>query len=153
MALRHGECECVREDRLSRRLVTDGVQALTEQDPWHHPVRLRRDGETEVLDGPGGVAFVVQATTDNKTRAAKDIRAAFARHDGNLASTGAVSFQFLHAGQFLIPREAAAEEALLELAGLVAMVQFSLTRLVRSNDRREVIEGLKQRWQSFRGRG
>jgi hypothetical protein len=42
---------------------------------------------------------------------------------------------------------------LLELAGLVAVVQFSLTRLVRSNDRREVIEGLKQRWQSFRGRG
>jgi hypothetical protein len=42
---------------------------------------------------------------------------------------------------------------LLELAGLVTVVQFSLTRLVRSNDRREVIEGLKQRWQSFRGRG
>jgi hypothetical protein len=42
---------------------------------------------------------------------------------------------------------------LLELAGLVAVVQFSLTRLVRSNDRREVIEGLKQRWKSFRGRG
>ena len=42
---------------------------------------------------------------------------------------------------------------LLELAGLVAVVQFSLTRLVRSNDRREVIEGFKQRWQSFRGRG
>lgn len=42
---------------------------------------------------------------------------------------------------------------LLELAGLVAVVQFSLTRLVRSNDRREVIEGVKQRWQSFRGRG
>ncbi len=42
---------------------------------------------------------------------------------------------------------------LLELAGLVAVVQFSLTRLVRSNDRREVIEGVKQRWKSFRGRG
>lgn len=41
---------------------------------------------------------------------------------------------------------------LLELAGLVAVVQFSLTRLVRSQDRREVIGGLKQRWQSFRGR-
>ncbi len=41
---------------------------------------------------------------------------------------------------------------LLELAGLVAVLQFSLTRLVRSNDRREVIVGLKQRWQSFRGR-
>jgi len=66
--------------------------------------------------GPGGVAFVVQATTDNKTRAAKDIRAAFARHAGNLASTGAVSFQFLHAGQFLIAREKIAEDALMELA-------------------------------------
>jgi len=41
---------------------------------------------------------------------------------------------------------------LLELAGLVAVVQFSLTRLVRSHDRREVIEGVKQRWKSFRGR-
>ena len=66
--------------------------------------------------GPGGVAFNVQATTDNKTRAAKDIRAAFARHDGNLASTGAVSFQFLHAGQFLVAKEKIAEDALLEIA-------------------------------------
>lgn len=41
---------------------------------------------------------------------------------------------------------------LLELAGLVAVVQFSLSRLVRSNDRHEVIEGVKQRWKSFRGR-
>jgi YebC/PmpR family DNA-binding regulatory protein len=66
--------------------------------------------------GPGGVAFIVRATTDNKTRAAKDIRAAFARHDGNLASTGAVSFQFLHAGQFLVSQEKIGEDALLEIA-------------------------------------
>jgi YebC/PmpR family DNA-binding regulatory protein len=66
--------------------------------------------------GPGGVAFVVQATTDNKTRAAKDIRAAFARHDGNLASTGSVSFQFLHAGQFLVSSDKIAEDALMEIA-------------------------------------
>ena len=41
---------------------------------------------------------------------------------------------------------------LLELAGVVAVVQFSLSRLVRSADRQQVIGGLKQRWQSFRGR-
>ena len=41
---------------------------------------------------------------------------------------------------------------LLELAGLVVVVQFSLTRLVRSENRREVISGLMQRWKSFRGR-
>ncbi len=66
--------------------------------------------------GPGGVAFVAQATTDNRTRAAKDVRAAFARHGGNLASTGAVAFQFLHAGQFLVARGRATEDALMEIA-------------------------------------
>jgi YebC/PmpR family DNA-binding regulatory protein len=66
--------------------------------------------------GPGGVAFIVQATTDNKLRTAKDVRSAFARHGGNLASTGAVSFQFQHAGQFLISRERSTEDALMELA-------------------------------------
>lgn len=66
--------------------------------------------------GPGGVAFVVQATTDNKLRTAKDVRSAFSRHGGNLASTGAVSFQFLHAGQFLIGRAKATEDMLMEIA-------------------------------------
>jgi hypothetical protein len=42
---------------------------------------------------------------------------------------------------------------LLELAGLIAVVQFSLTRLVRSEERRSLIEGLTQRWKSFRGQG
>lgn len=66
--------------------------------------------------GPGGVAFMVKVTTDNKQRAAQDVRAAFARWGGNLASAGAVSFQFLHAGQFLISRDRATEDALMEIA-------------------------------------
>ncbi len=66
--------------------------------------------------GPGGVAFVVQCTTDNKVRAAKDVRAAFNQFGGNLAQSGAVAFQFLHAGQFLLTRERTTEEKLLEVA-------------------------------------
>jgi YebC/PmpR family DNA-binding regulatory protein len=66
--------------------------------------------------GPRGVAFVVQVTTDNKTRAAKEVRSAFARHGGNLAASGAVAFQFLHAGQFLIAKDKAAEDTLVEIA-------------------------------------
>ncbi|WP_438480567.1 YebC/PmpR family DNA-binding transcriptional regulator [Oleiharenicola lentus] len=66
--------------------------------------------------GPGGIAFVVQTTTDNKTRAAKDVRAAFNGLGGNLAQTGSVSFQFLHAGQFLITKDAVAEDKLMEVA-------------------------------------
>jgi YebC/PmpR family DNA-binding regulatory protein len=66
--------------------------------------------------GPGGVAFVVRVTTDNKQRAAQEVRSAFSRHGGNLASSGAVAFQFLHAGQFLIALGPITEDALLELA-------------------------------------
>jgi len=66
--------------------------------------------------GPGGVAFIVKAMTDNKTRTAQDVRSAFAKHGGNLAASGAVAFQFLHAGQFLISRERIAEDALMEIA-------------------------------------
>jgi len=66
--------------------------------------------------GPGGVAFIVKVTTDNKQRAAQEVRSAFTRCGGNLASTGAVSFQFLHAGQFLIGKGQTVEDALMEIA-------------------------------------
>jgi len=64
--------------------------------------------------GPGIVATIVKVTTDNKNRAAAEVRAVFTRFGGRLA--GAVAFQFLHAGQFLVSRQAATEDALLEAA-------------------------------------
>ncbi|RFC44485.1 MAG: Transcriptional and/or translational regulatory protein YebC/TACO1 [Verrucomicrobia bacterium] len=66
--------------------------------------------------GPGGVAFVVKVMTDNKTRTAQDVRAAFTRHGGSLASSGAVAFQFLHARQFLLTPDKTTEDALMEIA-------------------------------------
>ena len=66
--------------------------------------------------GPGGVGVIIKVTTDNKQRAAQDVRSALTRLGGNLASTGAVSFQFLHAGQFLIAKEKATEDKIMELA-------------------------------------
>lgn len=66
--------------------------------------------------GPGGVAVVVRVTTDNKNRAAADVRAAFLRFGGKLAGAGSVLFQFLHAGQFLVSREASTEDSVMEAA-------------------------------------
>ncbi|MGA3007890.1 MAG: YebC/PmpR family DNA-binding transcriptional regulator [Opitutaceae bacterium] len=66
--------------------------------------------------GPGGVAMIVQVTTDNKNRAASGIRSIFTRFGGNLAGAGAVAFQFQHLGQFLVAKEKANEDALMELA-------------------------------------
>ncbi len=66
--------------------------------------------------GPGGVAFVLKVTTDNKNRAAAELRSVFTKHGGNLAGSGAVMFQFLHAGQFLVAKENATEDRLMEVA-------------------------------------
>ncbi|HKB57547.1 MAG TPA: YebC/PmpR family DNA-binding transcriptional regulator [Lacunisphaera sp.] len=66
--------------------------------------------------GPSGVAFVVMATTDNKQRTAQEVRSIFSNHGGNLAQNGAVAFQFLHAGQFLLALDKVAEDRLMEVA-------------------------------------
>jgi len=65
---------------------------------------------------PGGVAMIVLVTTDNKNRAAADVRSVFTRFGGHLAVTGAVAFQFLHAGQFLVGKDQGTEEAVMEAA-------------------------------------
>src|ERR1700733_9230970 len=44
--------------------------------------------------GPGGVAVIVEALTDNRNRAASDIRSYFTKSGGNLGETGSVSFMF-----------------------------------------------------------
>src|SRR5216683_3327806 len=49
--------------------------------------------------GPGGVAVIVETLTDNRNRTAGEVRSAFTKNGGNLASTGAVSFMFTHVGE------------------------------------------------------
>ncbi len=66
--------------------------------------------------GPGGVAFIVKVTTDNKNRAASAVRSVFTRYGGNLAGAGAVAFNFAHAGQFLIAKDKTDEEKLMDVA-------------------------------------
>lgn len=53
--------------------------------------------------GPGGVAFIVEALTDNKNRTAGEVRSAFSKHGGNLGETGSVGFMFDHIGQIIYP--------------------------------------------------
>jgi YebC/PmpR family DNA-binding regulatory protein len=74
--------------------------------------------EEAIYEGyaPGGIALIVQVTTDNKNRAASEVRSVFTKHGGNLAGAGAVLFQFHHCGQFLIGKDKATEDALVELA-------------------------------------
>jgi len=74
--------------------------------------------EEVVYEGyaPGGVALIIEATTDNKNRTASDIRSLLSKNGGNLAGANAVAFQFNHVGQFLIGRDKIGEDELMELA-------------------------------------
>jgi len=51
--------------------------------------------------GPGGTAIIVESLTDNRNRAATDIRTAFAKNGGNMGEGGSVSYQFDHVGEIL----------------------------------------------------
>ncbi len=65
---------------------------------------------------PGGVAVIVDAATDNKNRTAADLRRIFTKNNGNLGTSGSVSYMFHKKGQITVPRDAIQEERLFELA-------------------------------------
>jgi YebC/PmpR family DNA-binding regulatory protein len=66
--------------------------------------------------GPGGVALIVEATTDNKNRTAADIRSIFAKNHGNLGGSGSVSYMFRRKGQITVGKTAVDEDRLVEVA-------------------------------------
>lgn len=66
--------------------------------------------------GPGGVAIIVEALTDNLNRTASDIRSLFSKHGGALGESNSVSFMFDRLGVIRYPAAAADAEAMLEAA-------------------------------------
>jgi YebC/PmpR family DNA-binding regulatory protein len=63
--------------------------------------------------GPGGVAILVECLTDNKNRAAAEVRLAFTKNSGNLADPGSVAYQFSRKGVIVVS-EGVAEDQVLE---------------------------------------
>jgi YebC/PmpR family DNA-binding regulatory protein len=66
--------------------------------------------------GPGGVALIVEALTDNRNRTATSVRTAFSKNGGNLGASGAVSHGFERKGLIEYPAGAGDEEKILEAA-------------------------------------
>lgn len=66
--------------------------------------------------GPGGVGIIVEASTDNKNRAASEIRSTFSKNGGNLGETGSVSFGFDQVGEIEYEASVGDEESVLEAA-------------------------------------
>jgi YebC/PmpR family DNA-binding regulatory protein len=66
--------------------------------------------------GPGGVAVLVEAMTDNKNRTVAEIRHIFSKHGGNLGENGCVSWIFEKKGSILLDKKSVSEDVLMEIA-------------------------------------
>lgn len=66
--------------------------------------------------GPGGVAIIVDALTDNRNRTASEVRSAFSKHGGSLGETNSVSFMFDRVGSVQYPGAVASADEMFEAA-------------------------------------
>jgi len=65
--------------------------------------------------GPGGVAVLLEISTDNRNRTVSEIRHAFGKNGGNMAEAGAVSWMFHKKGDIVIPKATAKEDDLMNI--------------------------------------
>jgi YebC/PmpR family DNA-binding regulatory protein len=93
------------------------------KDNIERAIKKSQGGDTENYDeiryegyGPGGVAIIVEALTDNRNRTAGEVRAIFTKNGGNLAETGAVSFMFNRVGAVEYDAKVASADAMLDAA-------------------------------------
>ncbi len=93
------------------------------KDNIERAIKKGQGGDAENYDevryegyGPGGVALIVEALTDNRNRTAADVRAAFSKYSGALGETNSVSFMFNRVGLIAYPKEKGSEDAMLEAA-------------------------------------
>ena len=93
------------------------------KDNIERAIKKSQGGDAETYDeiryegyGPGGIAIIVEALTDNRNRTAGDVRSAFTKSGGNLAETGAVSFMFDRVGLIEYDDKAANADEMLDAA-------------------------------------
>jgi len=111
---------------MNTRLRAAIIAARTEnmsKDSIDRAIKKAQGGDADAYDeiryegyGPGGVAVIVEVLTDNRNRAASDVRSYFTKTGGHLAETGAVSFLFDHVGVIEFDAKAASADAMLEAA-------------------------------------
>ena len=111
---------------LNARLRTAIIAAKAEsmpKDNIERAIKKASGGDAENYDeiryegrGPGGVALIVEAMTDNRNRTSADVRAAFSKYGGAMGETGSVSFMFDRVGAIAYPKEKGSEDFMLEAA-------------------------------------
>jgi YebC/PmpR family DNA-binding regulatory protein len=121
-AVKTGGADPASNPRLYRAIAAARAQSMP-KDNIQRAIDRGGGASAEQLDeiryegfGPGGVGVIVECLTDNKNRTAGEVRAAFAKHGGNLGETNSVSFAWKRVGEIRYPEAAAGEDAMLEAA-------------------------------------
>jgi YebC/PmpR family DNA-binding regulatory protein len=107
VAAKMGDPDPDKNPRL-RLAVKEAKSVSVPRDVIDRAIKKSLGGDTENYEeiryegyGPGGVAVIVEAMTDNRNRTASNVRSTFSKYGGNLAETGAVSFMFDRKGQVI----------------------------------------------------
>ena len=125
VAAKMGDPDPEKNPRL-RLAVKEAKSVSVPKDVIERAIKKSQGGDAESYDeiryegyGPGGVAVIVEAMTDNRNRTASTVRSTFTKCGGSLGETGSVSFMFDRLGQILFP-VAAGDEYTVMMAALEA---------------------------------
>ena len=100
-----------RENNMTRDTIDRAIKRGAGNDADANYDEIRYEGY-----GPGGVAVIVEALTNNRNRTAGEVRSSFSKHGGNLGETNSVSFMFDRMGEFRFPLKVGSADEVLEKA-------------------------------------
>jgi YebC/PmpR family DNA-binding regulatory protein len=122
VAAKQGLPDPAHNPRLRAAILAAKAQSMS-KDVIDRAIKKSQGGDAENYEevryegfGPGGIAIIVEALTDNRNRTAADVRSAFAKFGGAMGENGSVSFMFSRVGSIVYPANAGDADAMLETA-------------------------------------
>jgi YebC/PmpR family DNA-binding regulatory protein len=122
LAARQGVPDPKDNSRLRLAIASAKAESMP-KDNIERAIKKAQGGEVDTYEeiryegfGPGGVGLIVEVLTDNRNRAAANVRTIFGKNGGALGETGSVAFMFDRLGQIVYPMASASEDAVMEAA-------------------------------------
>ena len=122
LAAKSGVPDPAANSRLRLAVTTARAESMPREN-IERAIKKAASGETDSMEeiryegfGPGGVGLIVEVLTDNRNRAAANVRTIFGKNGGNMGETGSVSFMFDRVGQIAYPAAAGTEDQVMEAA-------------------------------------
>ena len=122
LAAKQGLPDPAANSRLRLAIASAKAESMP-KDNIDRAIKKAQGGEVDTYEeiryegfGPGGVGLIVEVLTDNRNRAAANVRTVFGRNGGALGDSGSVAFMFDRVGRIVYPARITGEEAMMEAA-------------------------------------